>query len=75
MERCSSVTVAARVQLLKIALKEIELDDSVNLEEVARQLEGYSGADITNVCRSVDRFYLSLSLSVFVCLCMICHLG
>jgi len=37
--------------LLKINLKEVKLGEDVSIEEVAKKLEGYSGADITNVCR------------------------
>ena len=40
-----------RVALLKINLREVKVDESVNLSEIAEKLEGYSGADITNVCR------------------------
>lgn len=44
-----------RVELLKINLKELELAGDVDLNQIAEQMEGYSGADITNVCRS-DQF-------------------
>lgn len=40
-----------RVALLKINLREVTVDSSVDLERIAYQLKGYSGADITNVCR------------------------
>lgn len=40
-----------REALLKINLREVKLDDSVSLKEIAKKLNGYSGADITNVCR------------------------
>lgn len=40
-----------RVELLKISLKELELANDVNMDKIAEQMEGYSGADITNVCR------------------------
>lgn len=40
-----------RAELLKINLKELELANDVELEKIAEQMEGYSGADITNVCR------------------------
>lgn len=43
--------VIGRRMLLQINLKEVPLDDDVNLDEIAEQLDGYSGADITNVCR------------------------
>lgn len=40
-----------REALLKINLREVKVDESVELAEIAQKLEGYSGADITNVCR------------------------
>lgn len=40
-----------RADLLKINLKELELANDVELDKIAEQMEGYSGADITNVCR------------------------
>ena len=44
-------TDEGREALLKINLREVKVDLSVNLADIARKLEGYSGADITNVCR------------------------
>lgn len=43
----------ARSELLKINFKEIILADDVKLDAFAEQMEGYSGSDITNVCRYV----------------------
>ena len=40
-----------REALLKINLKDVELAEDVNLKMIAEKLQGYSGADITNVCR------------------------
>lgn len=40
-----------RVSLLKINLREVAVDPTVDLERIANRLKGYSGADITNVCR------------------------
>lgn len=40
-----------REALLRINLREVKVDSSVNLTDIARKLKGYSGADITNVCR------------------------
>lgn len=40
-----------REQLLTINLKEIPLDSDVNISAIAAKLEGYSGSDITSVCR------------------------
>lgn len=47
----SFVTDEGREALLRINLREVKVDSSVNLTDIARKLEGYSGADITNVCR------------------------
>lgn len=40
-----------RKQLLEINLKEVPLDKDVDLNTIAKRLEGYSGSDITSVCR------------------------
>lgn len=47
-------TDEGRESLLKINLREVKVDPSVNLKSIARRLEGYSGADITNVCRDAS---------------------
>lgn len=49
---------AGRSELLKINLRSVKLSDDVNLEEIADKCEGYSGADITNVCR--DASFMSM---------------
>ncbi|MBN3271007.1 KTNA1 protein, partial [Polyodon spathula] len=43
-----------REELLKINLKELELASDVDLTKIAEQMDGYSGADITNVCRDAS---------------------
>ncbi|XP_046742102.1 katanin p60 ATPase-containing subunit A-like 1 [Diprion similis] len=43
-----------REALLKINLREVKIDPEVNLTDIAKKLEGYSGADITNVCRDAS---------------------
>lgn len=40
-----------RKKLLEINLREVELASDVDLAGIAEKLDGYSGADITNVCR------------------------
>ena len=35
--------------ILKINLREIKLDPSVDLDAIVEKMDGYSGADITNV--------------------------
>lgn len=40
-----------REALLNISLREVKKAEDLNLGEIAARLEGYSGADITNVCR------------------------
>ncbi|TNN20852.1 Katanin p60 ATPase-containing subunit A-like 1 isoform 2 [Schistosoma japonicum] len=46
--------VTARKILLQINLKEVPLAEDVDLDNIAEQLDGYSGADITNVCRDAS---------------------
>ncbi len=40
-----------RQELLKINLKEVPCVADVDLKSIAEKLEGYSGSDITSVCR------------------------
>jgi len=40
-----------RVELLNINLKSVILGKDVRIEDVAAKLDGYSGDDITNICR------------------------
>ncbi|GAA6099364.1 katanin p60 ATPase-containing subunit A1 [Tachysurus ichikawai] len=47
-------TAKGRAELLKINLKELELANDVDMEKIAEQMEGYSGADITIVCRDAS---------------------
>uniref|UniRef100_A0AAV2JXX1 Uncharacterized protein n=1 Tax=Knipowitschia caucasica TaxID=637954 RepID=A0AAV2JXX1_KNICA len=43
-----------RVELLKINLKEVDIADDVDLNMIAEKTAGFSGADITNVCRDAS---------------------
>ena len=42
--------------MLDINLKEVSLDPDCKLDEIAKLTEGYSGADITNLSRSVKLY-------------------
>lgn len=39
-----------RKEIFKVHLKKIKIDDSVDIEFLARQTPGFSGADIANIC-------------------------
>eukprot|EP00047_Mylnosiga_fluctuans_P004948 m.237482 g.237482 ORF g.237482 m.237482 type:complete len:538 (-) comp13148_c0_seq1:94-1707(-) len=43
-----------RMSLLNINLKAVPLAADVDLKEIAKRMDGYSGADITNVCRDAS---------------------
>ncbi|KAK9538074.1 hypothetical protein VZT92_005632 [Zoarces viviparus] len=47
-------TAVGRVELLKINLREVDVAADVDLHLIAEKIEGYSGADITNVCRDAS---------------------
>lgn len=40
-----------RLQLFKINLKGIKLEDNVDFNVIVKKTDGYSGSDISNVCR------------------------
>ncbi|CAK9000941.1 Katanin p60 ATPase-containing subunit A1 (Katanin p60 subunit A1) (p60 katanin) [Durusdinium trenchii] len=43
-----------RAELFKIATREVRLCDDVDFEKLADESDGYSGADITNVCHEAS---------------------
>eukprot|EP01027_Heterolobosea_sp_BB2_P014886 GEZU01021352.1.p1 GENE.GEZU01021352.1~~GEZU01021352.1.p1 ORF type:complete len:207 (+),score=50.63 GEZU01021352.1:577-1197(+) len=43
--------LACRLELFKINLRDVRLADDLDLSQLAEMTDGYSGADITNVCR------------------------
>jgi katanin p60 ATPase-containing subunit A1 len=44
-------TEKGRMELVKISLRSVKLDENLNLDFVVQKTEGFSGADISNVCR------------------------
>ncbi|KAJ3102324.1 Tubulin epsilon chain [Phlyctochytrium bullatum] len=55
----------SRKELLRINLQSIKIAEDLNLEEMAEKLEGYSGADITNVrSRSVASEHVEEELEI-----------
>ncbi|CAL1377866.1 unnamed protein product [Linum trigynum] len=44
----------SRKELIKINLKTVEVSVDVDIDDVARRTEGYSGDDLTNVCRDAS---------------------
>jgi len=47
-------TLEGREALLKINLKGLKFEEDLDLGSIACKLDGYSGADITNVCRDAS---------------------
>lgn len=45
------VSEKSREDLLRICVADVALADDVKLADIADQLDGYSGADVTNVAR------------------------
>jgi katanin p60 ATPase-containing subunit A1 len=43
-----------RRELFRINMKSVEMEPDVNLEELAEKSNGYSGADVANVCRDAS---------------------
>ena len=49
---CVCVSPAlGRTELLRINLREVDVAADVDLALIAERIQGFSGADITNVCR------------------------
>lgn len=43
-----------RRELFRINMKSVEVDDNVDLDELSQKSNGYSGADVANVCRDAS---------------------
>lgn len=43
-----------RKELFRINMKDVELAEDVDLDELAQKAGGYSGADVANVCRDAS---------------------
>ena len=52
--------MGGRLAVLNINLKDVAKADDCDLDKIAEMTEGYSGADITTVCRFVFEFEFSL---------------
>ncbi|ORY39187.1 katanin p60 ATPase-containing subunit A-like 1 [Rhizoclosmatium globosum] len=41
----------AREQMLRISLKDVDVEEDVDVEDIAKRVQGFSGADIATLCR------------------------
>jgi transitional endoplasmic reticulum ATPase len=48
----------ARLEIFKVHTKKLPLSEDVNLEELARRTEGYTGADIAAICKEASMLAL-----------------
>ncbi|KAJ3683421.1 hypothetical protein LUZ60_013648 [Juncus effusus] len=44
----------SRKELIRINLRTVEVSEDVNIDDVAKRTDGYSGDDLTNVCRDAS---------------------
>ncbi|OAF71377.1 hypothetical protein A3Q56_00850 [Intoshia linei] len=56
-------TQHGREKLIQLSLMSIEVAKDINFSEMAKKLEGYSGADISNVCRDASLMYMRRRIS------------
>ncbi|GMH58774.1 hypothetical protein TrRE_jg7589 [Triparma retinervis] len=45
----------SRISIFQAALRKSPVEDNVNIETLARSTEGYSGADITEICQTASK--------------------
>ncbi|OQS54924.1 CDC48 [Ecytonucleospora hepatopenaei] len=53
---------ASRLSILKAKLSKAPISKDVNLEELARKTEGFSGADLTEICQRAAKFAIRDSI-------------
>ncbi|XP_064488476.1 katanin p60 ATPase-containing subunit A-like 1 [Ornithodoros turicata] len=54
---------SGREALLKINLRDVDVSPDLDVNTIAAQLDGYSGADITNVCRDASMMAMRRRIS------------
>jgi len=54
----------ARVSIFQVHTRDMSLDEDVDVDELARRSERFSGADIAEVCRKAGRLALRESLEI-----------
>ncbi|XP_046669939.1 katanin p60 ATPase-containing subunit A-like 1 isoform X2 [Homalodisca vitripennis] len=54
---------ATRTALLNLCMEGIKIDPSVSIKSLAEKLEGYTGSDITNVCRDAAMMCMRRKIS------------
>ena len=54
----------ARLEILKVHTKSMALDDNVNLVDLSKKTEGYSGADIEALCRKAGVIALHENIKI-----------
>jgi transitional endoplasmic reticulum ATPase len=54
----------ARLEILKVHTKSMALDDNVNLVDLSKRTEGYSGADIEALCRKAGVIALHENIKI-----------
>lgn len=53
----------ARLEILRASLRKTPLNKNVNLESIARSCNGFSGADLTEICQRACKFAIKESIS------------
>lgn len=56
----------ARLSIFKAQLRKVSVDPNVNLGALAHATEGYSGADIAEICNKATRFAIKATVGEFV---------
>lgn len=56
-----------REELLRLNLREVEVSADCDLKQIASTLDGYSGADITNVCRDASMMAMRRRIAGLSC--------
>lgn len=55
-------TPEGRKQLFEINLKTVKMQEDVNLDKLVQMTDGYSGADVTNICREAAMMGLRVAM-------------
>ena len=73
---CSASSLQSRYSILKANLRKTPFSDEIDLSVVSKYTQGFSGADLTEICQRVSCMYIRTRVHTYICtyMCNVCFI-